>query len=248
VLGDHRARAVGIAVVRLRDPLLAARRLAGRDPCDTFDFLMTAAERRGVRCAFYFLAGRTSPAHDGEYSLDDPWIRSLLRRIHARGHEIGLHPSYNTFRDAEATASELRTLERVCAEEGIDEPIVGGRQHYLRWENPTTWEIWDGAGLGYDSTLTFAERPGFRCGVCYEYPAFNLRTRKPLRLVERPLVAMDRTLLDYMGLSERAALEELVELRRRCRLFHGDFTLLWHNSFLLTRRDKRLYREVVEAG
>jgi hypothetical protein len=255
-LKDAARKAVG-DVVRRRDPTLAVRQLTSfvqtkrgkhdSDPCNTFDFIMGLSERLGLRSAFYFMAGGASPL-DGTYAIDDPWIRGLLRRVDERGHEIGLHPSYETFQDAERTQAELSTLRRVCGEEAIEQPIRGGRQHYLRWENPSTWQNWEDAGLEYDSTLGFADRPGFRCGVCFEYPVFNLRTRSQLSLRERPLVVMDRTLYDYMELSSAEMLEEIAELRRRCRLFDGEFTLLWHNSLLVPRRARRLYEEVLGAA
>ena len=135
-------RNIGSAALRSRDVVLTARRIAGADPCDTFGFLLDASERRGLRSAFYFIADEES------YALDD--VRPLLRTIHERGHEIGLHPSYDTFRDLERTRAELARLRAVCAEEGIEQEHWGGRQHFLRWEAPTTWQIWEDAGLTYD--------------------------------------------------------------------------------------------------
>ena len=81
--------------------------------------------------------------------------------------------------------------------------------------------------------------------MCFDYPVFNLRTRRQLSLRERPLVAMDRTLVAYMELRPEELLEEVAELKRRCRLFQGDFTLLWHNSMLVTRRERRLYSDAL---
>jgi hypothetical protein len=214
--------------------------LARRDPLDTFDYLMDESERRGLASAFYFIPDRTLPL-DGDYSLDDPWLRRLLRRIDERGHEIGYHASYATFRDAERTRREVDLLARVCEQEGIDRPLRGGRQHYLRWENPTTWRNWDEAGLDYDSTLGFHDDVGFRCGTCHEFPVFDLERRRPLRLRERPLVAMESALLDAPGASEEAAAAALAEVREQCRRVDGTFTLLWHNSRLFSRPQRRLY-------
>ena len=60
-------------------------------------------------------------------------------------------------------ATSVATLRRVLAAEGIDQPQLGGRQHFLRWETPTTARLWDDQGLDDDSTLSFADRPGFCC-------------------------------------------------------------------------------------
>ncbi len=204
-----------------------------RDPYDTFDELMDVSEAAGVRSAFYVLA-------DGSYELDD--VAPLLRRIHERGHEIGLHPGYGSFRRPELIAAQLQRLQQACSRLGIEQDGWGGRMHYLQWENPTTWQAWEDAGLDYDATLGYSDRGGFRSGICVEHPAFNLRTRTQLRLRERPLVAMEGALLRH-----RDAEQAMVALRAECERVGGDFTLLWHNSALLSRRERTLLHRIMGA-
>jgi peptidoglycan/xylan/chitin deacetylase (PgdA/CDA1 family) len=172
-----------------------------------------------------------------------------MRRIHSRGHEIGLHPSYGTFRDAAQTKREFERLLNAAEQEGVKQDSWGGRQHYLRWEAPATWQNWEEAGLNYDSTLSYADRTGFRCGSCYEYPTFNVRERRRLNLVERPLIVMEASLLEkqYMNLTLPAAQKKIFALAQICKSFGGQFTLLWHNSGLLSSREKRIYRETIEG-
>jgi peptidoglycan/xylan/chitin deacetylase (PgdA/CDA1 family) len=246
-------RSAGADIVLRRDMSLALRRLRAyteswrgffeHDPCNTFDSIMDLSERHGRQSAFYFICGR-SPDLVNQYELDSPWIRGLLRRIHQRGHEIGLHSSYDTYRDALRTRQEFQKLRVVAAAEDTWQREWGGRQHYLRWENPTTWQNWEDARLDYDSTLGFADQPGFRCGICYEYPVFNLRTRQSLALRERPLVVMDGTLLDYLKLSLDASAQRILALAAVCRQFAGDMALLWHNDNLLSQRQRHLYQRV----
>lgn len=254
------ARTAAGDLVRRRSPMLAARRLASGaahrlrlrcpDPYDTFDWLMARSEEQNLRSAFFFIADHTAGKRDGVYSLGEPWIRDLLRRIHRRGHEIGLHPSYHTYRDPNQLAREFAALVGACREEGIEQVSWGGRQHYLRWAAPVTWQAWEDAGLDYDSTLGFAQEVGFRCGTCYDYPVFNVVSRTALRLRERPLIAMDATILEarYMGLQGEAAFEAIVRMRRVCQRFGGDFVLLWHNNRLLTPLEVDLYTRTVALG
>jgi len=204
------------------------------DPFDTFDLLMDASERRGLQATFYVLAD------DAPYSLDEPRIRALLRRIHDRGHALGLHGSYDTFRDPARLKGELDRLVAACAAEGIEQDEWGARQHYLRWENPTTWRAYEEAGLAHDASLGFSARPGFRAGTCHEYPVFDLRARRELRLRERPLVLMDTPTLDRVGLPEDELVALIDRLRGECRRVGGDFTVLWHNNWLVTGRQRRL--------
>jgi hypothetical protein len=208
---------------------------------------MTQSEQHGLKSAFFFLSsGKSDDAINANYNLSEPWLLEIYRQIHQRGHEIGLHPGYGTYLDAARTGQEFEDLKMAVAKAGIEQEEWGGRQHYLRWKNPQTWQNWEDAGLTYDSSVGFAERPGFRCGTCYEFPVFNLQTRQALRLRERPLIVMETSVLNYMSLTREQAFEEIKSLNTTCRRFNGDFTLLWHNDSLLGKIQKSLYSDIVQ--
>jgi len=253
-------RRMGGDLVKRREPLNmliaplawlgSGQSISQLDPCNRFDWMMDVSETVGLRSAFHFICGRTNPAFDADYEIEHPALRALMRRIHKRGHEIGLHPSFETFRNPAALISEADRLRRVCAEEGITQPQWGGRMHYLRWSQPTTLRAWADAGLHYDSTLGYADQPGFRCGTCFEYPAFDPIARQPIALRLRPLVAMESTIIEptYLGLGtgERAA-QLLLELKQTCAVVSGTFTFLWHNSNLTRADERALYQLVLTA-
>lgn len=230
--------------------LNTGHKLHAADPYNTFEWLMSVNERYQVSSAFYFIAGRTDPTKDADYELRHPAIRSLIRRIHARGHEIGLHPSYNSFQAPQIIFHEAQQLRTVLEEEGIVQNVIGGRMHYLRWEHPTTLQAWNDAGMSYDTTLGYADRPGFRCGSCFEYPAFNPVTQQILQIRIRPLIAMECTIIArrYMGLDYTCtAYEKFLSLKESCRNVNGCFTLLWHNSHLNSALDEALYDYILNA-
>ncbi|MFS8975884.1 polysaccharide deacetylase family protein [Cupriavidus necator] len=216
------------------------------DRINTFDWIMDVSERHGLTSAFYFICGRTDPVMDADYEPEHPAIRGLMQRIHARGHEIGLHPSFNTYRTPDAIRSEADRLRRICAEENIAQQTWGGRMHYLRWEHPTTMRGWDRASMTYDSTLSYADHAGFRCGTCFEYPAFDPVEQRALKLRIRPLVVMEGTIMGYMGLGTgEAAWNKFRELKDTCKAVNGCFTMLWHNSSLSTAKERALYLAVL---
>lgn len=218
------------------------------DPANTFDWIMDMSERHGLISAFYFICGRTDASKDADYELEHPAIRELMRRIHVRGHEIGLHPSYNSYQTPQTIFKEAARLRRVAHEEGIEQAEWGGRMHYLRWEHPTTLQAWDQAGMSYDSTLSYADRPGFRCGTCFEYPAFDPVAVKALKLRIRPLIAMECTVMAprYMGLGTgEVALNKFRQLKDACKAVGGCFTLLWHNSQFDNAAERALYEAVL---
>jgi len=220
------------------------------DPGNTFDWIMDVSERQGLVSAFYFICGRTDPDKDADYEPEHPAIRDLMGRIHKRGHEIGLHPSFGTFNAPDLIAVEATRLKRICAEEGIEQDAWGGRMHYLRWETPTTMYGWENAGMTYDSTLGYADFPGFRCGTCFEYPALDPIAGKQLNLRIRPLIAMECTVMNqrYVGLGTGPeSLARFLQLKDACRAVGGTFTLLWHNSEFATPESRRLYQDVLAA-
>ena len=216
------------------------------DRFNKFDWIMDVSESYGLKSSFNFICGNTSSL-DADYDLGHPAIRDLLRKISSRGHEIGLHPSYNTFDNPNELKREAEVLKKVCAEEGIRQIRWGGRMHYLRWKHPDTLCSWANASMDYDSTLGYADHAGFRTGSCFEYPAYDAISGKILPLRIRPLIAMEQTFFNssYMGLGVNQTLGVLLDLKNKCRILGGNFTLLWHNSELDGR--KNLYKQVVSV-
>jgi hypothetical protein len=218
------------------------------DPANNFEWIMDTSERVGLKSAFYFICGRTDPQRDADYEPEHPAIRDLMRRIHARGHEIGLHPSYGSYLSPTIIGEEAARLRRIAAEEGIVQDEWGGRMHYLRWNTPFTMEAWEKAGMAYDSSLGYADHAGFRCGTSFEYPAFDPVQHRALQLRIRPLIAMECSVIEecYMGLGvTEQAYEKFYQLKETTRLVGGTFTLLWHNCRFVNVRERRLYSEIL---
>jgi peptidoglycan/xylan/chitin deacetylase (PgdA/CDA1 family) len=221
------------------------KKLHKKDPYNTFDRIMDISEKHNLISAFYFICGRTSE-YDSDYKIEDPIIQELLQRIHSRGHEIGLHPSYGTFQTPELIKKEAERLRDACKMAGTEQKSYGGRMHYLRWEHPTTLQACEDAGMSYDTTLSYADRPGFRCGTCFEYPAFNPITQELLNIRIRPLIIMECTIIAdrYMNLGYgEQSLNKFLELKDKCRQVNGCFTLLWHNSHFTNREDFEIYEK-----
>jgi hypothetical protein len=219
------------------------------DPHNTFDFLMKVSEENNIKSQFYFITGKTSKRNCGDYNIEHPIIQKLMQEISKRGHNIGLHPSFNTYKSGEKIKDEFQKLHGICERLSINQTKWGGRQHYLKWQAPNTWQHWEDAGLDYDSTLSFADHPGFRCGVCYDYPVFNLHTKKVLKLREYPLIVMECSIIArrYMNMGHtQKALDYMLLLKSRCKLFEGNFTILWHNSFFKYPQDKIIYKNILE--
>lgn len=199
------------------------------DPYDTFNYLMRASEKFGLQSRFYFMAGGETE-YDNHYCINQRNVQELLETINNRGHHIGFSPSYNS-----ATRPLLWQQERDKLRALAPQRIAKGRQHLLRFEVPTTWQIWDDAEMHVDSSLGYPEKPGFRCGTCYAFPVFNFMTRQTLSVYESPLICSEESLIDYMLLSPEAAEEEVQGVYRKVQQHRGNFVLQWNNAALFTQ-------------
>lgn len=195
-----------------------------KDPFATFDYLMDMAERFNIKAHFFFMAGGDS-SFNRRYSLSIFDFCKLLIRIDERKHKIGFHPSYSSYLDKEQWAKEYKALSLVSPQK-----VLCGRQHYLRFEVPNTWQTWNDHNMLWDSTLGFAEKESFRCGVCYEYSVYNILTRKKLQVKELPLIVMDGSIVFYQNYPPQEAEVKIREMIFRVKKFKGNFVFLWHNS------------------
>ena len=243
VLGDIlKRRNLKLALNRIKEYVLVKLKKI-QDPFDTFDWLMDKSEARGMKSRFYFMSGGVT-LYDNNYKIDEPKALKLLEKIKKRGHIIGIHPSYEAYNDYEQFKKEKEFLEKVC-ESKIDE----GREHYLRFEVPTTWQIWEDNGMKIDSTCGYAEKEGFRCGTGDEFSVFNILSRERLQLKERPLIVMDGSFMTYQKAISPADMERKIQqLINSVKIYNGTFTLLWHNSSFNTsnwEKYKKIYEKIL---
>jgi hypothetical protein len=205
--------------------------------------LADLSEKHSLESAFYFMGARAG-LYDRGYDPSSSLVRRCIRELTDRGHEVGFHPGYHTLGDARRFAWEKSRVQEVTGSDAM-----GGRQHCLRFHVPDTWRIWEEAGMAYDSTLTYADGEGFRCGTCHPFAPFDIDRNREMTVLEVPLTVMDVTLRQYRGLTPEEGEERILTLAERCRRVNGVFTLLWHNTSLQGEWHPwaMIYRRVLSA-
>ncbi|WP_085522149.1 polysaccharide deacetylase family protein [Tuberibacillus sp. Marseille-P3662] len=194
------------------------------DPYHTFDWLMDLSEAAGLTSRFYFMSGGVTN-YDNFYQVQSSQVKRLTNHMLDRGHEIGFHPSFQTYKHPEQLEWEKQALESV-----VGFKVTEGRHHYLRFSVPHTWQLWEDHGLLSDSTMSYADHEGFRCGTCYEFHPFNILTRQTLQLMEYPLIAMEVSLGVYQSITWNDMFEKMKKLANTVQKYNGNFVFLWHNS------------------
>lgn len=208
-----------------------------RDPFDTYDEWEEL--HRGImeKVYIFILAG----AGSRKDNLINPGKKEWQEKIRELSGKYppGLHPSYRANLDERIITREKNLLESV-----IGTPVTRSRQHFLRLSMPDTYRALIKSGIKEDYTMGFHDHTGFRAGIAYPFPFFDLISNESTELVVYPLVLMDRTLKDYMGLSPSYAMEETEQLIKRVKSTGGLFISLWHNSSLGDTGEWKEWRKV----
>lgn len=243
-------KAIGGDLILRKNPLLILETLSQyllinlglrKDNYDTTDWLMDISEEYDTLSHFFFIPS-IPQEFDWRYDIRSEKVSKIIANIQQRGHIVGMHPSYNTFLNASQFETELNRLKTVANN------VIEGRQHYLRFSNPETWDMWNDNGLEIDSTVGFALDVGFRAGVCLDYPVFNIIKRKQLKLIERPLTVMEGPLVNTYT-SNVKSLQIAKKLVDQCKKYNGDFVFLWHPenfNHRLWKSRTPLYRQIIE--
>jgi peptidoglycan/xylan/chitin deacetylase (PgdA/CDA1 family) len=208
------------------------------DPYDTFDYIMNLSEKLELKSHFFFM-GKGLTSYDNLYDSRD--ISNLIKKIKKRGHHIGIHPSYNAYNNGQQFTKEKNELEK-----NLKTSVSYGREHYLRFELPTTWQIWEDHKMKWDSSMNYAGEDGFRCGVCYPFSTYNILSQKQLQLKEKPLIAMEANSIIKKGMTPLKMKKNTEKLMRIVKKYNGEFILLWHNSSFNTSKWKP-YQSVYES-
>jgi len=195
--------------------------------------------RRKLDSAVYWKASLQTRWDNG-YDPRHPKVRGVVQWLDDHGVETGVHPSYASYLSPARLLEEVQILKEVLGKKQL-----GGRQHYLRW-SPETWRHWEMCGLAYDSTVGYADRIGFRAGTCFPYRPWLLQQNREAQLTEIPLIVMEKTLMEYMGLTPQKSIEAILGCVAHCRAVGGVFTLLWHNSSLSKAKYSAAYSEVLD--
>ena len=193
---------------------------------------MEEETRREFRSTFYVVARpRRAHEYDPLYALDDPvafegshpTVGAMFRTIGERGFEIGLHGSYQSWRDPQRLAEERGALATATGRE-----VAGIRQHFLRFDLDRTWDAQERAGFSSDATLGYNEAVGFRAGIAAPFHPWDAARTRGRDLLELPLTLMDGALFRGLGLAPEVAMRRTIAHLESVERAGGMAGLLWH--------------------
>jgi hypothetical protein len=155
---------------------------------------------------------------DPGYRLDSSQGIRLIDTLLRSGSEVGLHPSFDSWRNADLLAEQREHLEQ-----HLGRPVNRVRQHWLRFSWERTWAAQAAAGL----TLMFNDRSGFRNSAAIEWRPWNTLTGSSHEIHASTSCFMDSHQYNYSDLvgTSRIAARTLVD---ELRAVGGTAEFLWH--------------------
>ena len=116
----------------------------------------------------------------------------------------------------------------------------------MSWSTETPF-IQNKFGFNNDSSVGYADYVGFRTGTSHEYSMFDFSSKRKLDIKQNPLIFMEGSLFDanYMNLNSLEARNHINKIYKRIKLYNGKFTLLWHNSNLISDYEKEFYANCI---
>ena len=194
-----------------------------KDPYNTFKLINSLSDETQTALQYFVLIGDYS-TYDKNPHYNKVGFRKLLKGL-SNKHEIGLHPSYESFNHLEKIEIEKKRLEDI-----IEKKVTSARCHFLRIKFPKTYRVFINAGITDDYTMIYASQSGFRAGLCTPFPWFDLERNEITSLTIHPSTIMEGTLRDYNGYSIEHANATIHHLLSEVKKQGGEFVSVWHND------------------
>ena len=166
-------------------PYLFFKKITGNDLWMNFQTVSETDLRYGKSSTFFFLSekGKAGKIKNADYNIKSGNIRKHIAGLIDRGHEIGVHGSAGTHLSAKKLSNDINKT-------GVNN-IIGNRFHFLLFDIVKTVNVLSDANIKYDTTLGFAEHPGFRRGICYPFFLYDFENGKTSNVLEIPLIWSD---------------------------------------------------------
>ena len=202
--------------------------LFGNEDWWIFDKLLKVEKAAGISAVYHFYSDQRPKTFkrwlmDPGYNIKSERLKSLLSELKHVGHEVGLHPTYDSWNDSELIEEQKKTLE-----ESLGSEVTSCRQHWLRFSWNDTWFNQSLAGLKYDSTLMFNDRSGFRNSCATNWKPWNQIDNKAHQITCSTSVLMDSHLFDYNDFNKLERNDYLRFWVMECKDIGGEISFLWH--------------------
>lgn len=207
------------------------------DMYDTYQYIFSSI--KNTNSIFFFDMGRYG-RFDKNPSYKNKKFRHLIQSISEKAL-VGIHPSYTSNSKSNLVTTEKNKLQQITGK-----PVTASRQHYLKLNLPSTYNLLISNNIVEDFTMGYSGYYGFRAGTCNSFLFFDLVNDRQTQLRLYPFAYMEVTFNNYLNLTIDEAKKIISKLVETVKKYNGTFIPLWHNSTLCNCKEWKGWREVFE--
>lgn len=208
------------------------------DPFDSYDWMDQLHGQFKLHPIYFFLVAKEKGKYDRNIDVTNPEYQQLVQSISSK-YTIGVHPSW-----ASGDIPSLLTKEKATLEQLTNQMINFSRQHYIRFDLPSTYRKLLALGLRNDYSMGYGSINGFRASIATPFYWYDLKNEEKTGLLIHPFCFMDANSHYEQKLSPEAASEELMQYYYVVKSVNGTMITIWHNNFLGTAEEFSGWREV----
>ena len=190
------------------------------DPYWQFDKIIEIEKKYSVKSTFFILNEsikfqvsnlKSWKLALGRYKLNNPKLIKMINWLDENGWEIGVHGSFNSYKDINLLRKEKTDLEKILGHE-----VIGIRQHYLNIDTDT-WRIQKKVGFKYDSTWGFTNGIGFKD-----------KKIKPFKPLNNEFVVYPLNIMDYCFINEKSRWDKFNDIVKTIEKNNALLVINWH--------------------
>ena len=213
------------------------------------EWLITAYKKNKLK-AFFFVQSFDSKIvrhkHDCEYNISSSAFINLINRITTNNHSLGLHLSLLQNNLNNSIQKQIDNYKEIIPKLLIfKKSYYSNRAHFLQFENMHNYfDILIDNQIKDDYSIGFYDMPGFRVGTGNKYNLYH-----PNKIINiNPLICMEVSLTSYMKLGFSKKIEQhILLLAKRSYDFKSDFSILWHDNNLISKKQKNLFLSILKG-
>jgi hypothetical protein len=211
-----------------------------QDPFNSYEWMDQLHERFNLHPTYFFLVAKEKGKYDKNIDITNQEYQQLVQSISSR-YAVGLHPSW-----ASGDIPSLLTKEKATLEQIANQAISSSRQHYIRFDLPSTYRKLIALGLTNDYSMGYGSINGFRASIATPFYWYDLKNEEKTQLFIHPFCFMDANSYYEQKLSSEAAFEELMQYLNVIKSVNGTMITIWHNNFLGTGEEFGGWRDVYQ--
>ena len=211
-----------------------------QDPYDSYKKQFDINDKYKLSPLYFVLLGdfggndKNLPHNNGSY-------RALIKKLDQR-YESCFHPSFGSTRTEKQVLIEKLRLEEITGKKATK-----ARQFFNKLNLPTYYQRLIDIGITDDYSMGYNNHLGFRAGLCSSYPFFNLKSNEETHLTIHPFCIVDKSFKLHLRIRSSEVIYHSRQIMDSVRAVGGDFTVVFHNEMLGTRKMWNNWRDIYES-